>query len=422
MALDYDPMSPRWRDDPYPVYRRLRDEAPVHWAPEARSFCVSRYDDVQQVLNDPETFSSKAMFTVLMNGGEETTPPLTLRSLGQLVRFVIASRANPGAFLAARNLISADGDVHTAMRAIVNRGFTPRRVRDWEPRVRSLVAACMADLTKSSDFDVVRHLAIPLPVTIIAEMLGIEPERREDFKRWSDTTIYFATGAGRADRFGNGEFTATVIELTRYLRKIIARRRAQPADDLLSALLAKQGGEDGLSDIEVILFVNLLLVAGNETTTNLIGNATNALLDHPEQLERVAADLSLVPALLEETLRYDAPIQLVFRTAVRDTEIAGTKIPEGSWVTPLIGSANRDERRFADPDVFDVGRNPQGHLGFGFGKHFCLGASLARLEACAALEALIPELARRRKAAAPVERIDSFLVRGPSRLPLAPAA
>ncbi|MGH0032447.1 MAG: cytochrome P450 [Myxococcota bacterium] len=421
MALDYDPMSPRWRDDPYPVYRRLRDEAPVLWAPEANAFCVSRYDDVQAVLNDPETFSSRAMFTVLMNGGMEGSPPLSWQSIKALVRFIWAMRGHPNAFLNGRNLIASDGDVHTGMRGIVNRGFTPRRVRDWEPRIRALADECMTKLVASDDFDVVRHLAIPLPVTIIAEMLGVEPERRDDFKRWSDTTIHYAAGPGRADRF-NGEFVGAVSELTRYLRQMLAKRRAEPRDDLLSVLLSTQDDEMGLSDAEVIMFVNLLLVAGNETTTNLIGNATNALLDHPDQLDRVAADPSLVAPLIEETLRYDAPVQLVFRTATRDAEIAGTRIPEGAWVCPLLGSANRDERRFEGPDRFDVGRNPQGHVGFGFGKHFCLGASLARLEASAALERLIPELVRRRKREPKVQRIDSFLVRGPSRLPLAPAA
>jgi cytochrome P450 len=326
----------------------------------------------------------------------------------------------PLAFIQARNLIASDGDVHTGMRAIVNRGFSPRRIAAWEPRVRELVDLCLANLEGDAGFDLVRDLAIPLPVTVIAEMLGVEPERQADFKRWSDTVIHYSTGSGRANRFAD-EFVDSMTGLMRYLRRVTRARRARPADDLISTLVSSQEGEVGLSDYEVVLFVTLLLVAGNETTTNLIGNAVNALLDHPEQLARVAADPSLVPSLIEETLRYDAPIQLVFRTATRATEIAGTPIPEGAWVAPILGSANRDERRFEDPDRFDVARNPQGHLGFGFGKHFCLGASLARLEARAALEALTPRLVGLGKSAEP-ERIDSFLVRGPSRLELAPAA
>jgi len=420
MSLDYDPMSERWHEDPYPAYRRLRDESPVHFAPETNAWCVSRYDDVQHVLNDPETFSSRAMFTVLMSGGDER-PPLTWPGIKAMLRFALAARARPLAFIQARNLIASDGAVHTGMRAIVNRGFTPRRIAAWEPRVRELAQQCLAKLRRGEPFDAVEDLAIPLPVTIIAEMLGVEPERRADFKRWSDTVIHFSTGSGRSNRFSD-EFVDAMTGLIRYLRKVARARRERPTDDLVSTLVTSQEGEVGLTNYEVVLFVTLLLVAGNETTTNLIGNAVNALLDHPDQLARVVSDPSLVPSLVEETLRYDAPVQLIFRNATRDTEIAGTPIPEGSWVVPILGSANRDERRFEDPDRFDVGRNPQGHLGFGFGKHFCLGASLARLEATAALEALIPLLAGVRRSERRPALIDSFLVRGPSRLDLAPAA
>jgi cytochrome P450 len=358
------------------------------------------------------------MMTQLMLGGEKK-PPVTLRSLLFAVRMLWQARVNPFALPGVPSLIASDGDRHTLLRAIVNRGFTPRQIADWEKRAREIVAGCMASL-RSGRFDVVRDLAIPLPVTVIAEMLGIEPERRHDFKRWSDVVIDNATGAGRADPFGPAVLAA-FAEMATYVVRIARRRQKQPADDLISQLVSIGGGE-GLSPIELVQFVTLLLVAGNETTTNLIGNATGALLDHPEQLARVAADPGLVPALIEETLRYDAPVQLVFREALADVEVGGVRIPAGATVVPLLGSANRDERRFPEPDRFDVMRNPQGHVGFGFGKHFCLGASLARLEAKVALEALVPELVRLRRGEARVARVDSFLVRGPSRLPLEEAA
>jgi len=416
-TLDYDPMSARWRDDPYPIYRRLRDEAPVYYASESRCYCVSRYEDVQQVLRSPEIYSSRAMFTVLMLRGEEQRPPMDWPTLMFLMRFVWAARTWPFAFATARNLIAEDGGVHTTLRSIVNRGFTPRRIQEWEPRVREVVAQCMAKLHRGEPFDLVRDLAVPLPVTLIAEMLGVEPERRADFKRWSDAVIWQATGEGRQHQF-HPRAVGAVCELYAYLRRMVAKRRRRPTDDLISALIAGDDGGDGLSSFEVSQFVMLLLVAGNETTTNLIGNAVGALLDHPAELERVAADASLMPSLVEEAVRYDAPIQVLFRTATQDSEIGGVRIPAGAWVVPILGSANRDERRFEDPDHFDVTRNPQGHVGFGFGKHFCLGASLARLEASAALEAIVPELRGLRRADPHTERIDSFLVRGPSRLEL----
>jgi cytochrome P450 len=420
MTPDYDPSRPDCRDDPYPRYRELRDHAPVHWAPLTRAFCVSRYDDVLFVLRHPELFSSRAMFTFLMNQGREGPPPLSWAMARFVVRFAWRTRLNPLEFASARNLIAEDGESHAAMRRIVSRGFTPRRIAAWEARGRERVAEAMARLRAGGPFDVIEDLAIPLPVSIIAEMVGVEPERRADFKRWSDTIIEMATGPGRATPF-HPRIVDTLIELARYLRGVAGERRRRPADDLVSTIVAEQAGETALTIREVIQFVMLLLVAGNETTTNLIGNAVAALLDHPEALGQLAADPSRVPAAVEEALRYDAPVQMVFRTATRDVELAGTRIPEGAYVVPLLGSANRDERRFRDPDRFDLARDPQGHLGFGFGAHFCLGASLARLEARLALEALVPELARL-EWHGPRELVDSFLVRGPRRLELRPAA
>jgi cytochrome P450 len=418
VPFDFDPYSPAWRDDPYPKYRELRDHAPVHWSPEAQVWCVSRYEDVMAVLRNHDAFSSRAMMTQLMLGGEKK-PPITLRSLVFAARLLLVARVNPFHMPSVPSLIASDGERHALLRAIVNRGFTPRQIAAWEKRAREIVAECLAGL-RSGDFDVVQGLAVPLPVTVIAEMLGIEPERRHDFKRWSDTVIDNATGAGRADPFGPKVLDA-FAEMSAYVVRIARERRRAPADDLISQLVSIGGGE-GLSPVELVQFVTLLLVAGNETTTNLIGNATAALLDHPEQLARVAADPGLVPGLIEEAVRFDSPVQLVFREALTDVELAGVRIPAGAIVVPLIGSANRDERRFPEPDRFDVARNPQGHLGFGFGKHFCLGASLARLEAKAALEALVPELVRRRRREERIPRIDSFLVRGPSRLTLWEAA
>lgn len=421
MTVDFDPFSPAWRDDPYAKYRELRDADPVHWSPSAQAFCVSRYADVMTVLKDAKTFSSRAMFTQLMNGGRDGPPPLRWDSLRFILEMTLRTRLNPAGFLKARNLIAEDGERHAQLRNIVNRGFTPRSIEAWEPRIRHVADECLASLRAGEPFDVVADLAVPLPVTIIAELLGVEPERRADFKRWSDLVIEGTTGPGRSNRFA-GKYREAFIGVIRYLKGIARERRREPRDDLVSALLASQDGAIGLTDREVIQFGLLLLVAGNETTTNLIGNAVNGLLEHPAELARVTAEPLLVPGVLEETLRWDAPIQLVFRNTTRDTQLGGVKMPAGAIVIPLIGSANRDERRFPEPDRFDVGRDAQGHVGFGFGEHFCLGASLARLEARAALEGLLPELAGLSRGSTRPPLLDSFLVRGRERLPLVAAA
>ncbi len=421
MAIEYEPFSARWRGDPYPAYRELRDRAPVHFAPESGCWCVSRYEDVLQILNHPETFSSRAMFTVLMNAGFDGPPPLSWRMISFLVRFALRTRVSPLGFTTARNLIASDPPVHGTLRAIVNRGFTPRRIQAWEPRIRAIAEERVARLASGEPFDVVRDLAIPLPVTIIAEMLGVERERLADFKRWSDAIISAMTGPLRAFP-PHPETIEVFLELDSYLAGVIRRRRREPGDDLVSALLAEEPGGQKLSTMEIMQFVMLLLVAGNETTTNLIGNAASALLDHPAELGRVAQDLSLVPELVEETLRYDAPVQIVFRTALHDVVLREVSISKGAIVAVMLGAANRDERRFPDPDRFEVGRDVRGHLGFGFGPHFCLGASLARLEARIALEALVPQLRHARRTSPERSVLDSFLVRGPSRLELSPAA
>ncbi len=419
MSVAFDPLAPL--ADPYPIYRRLRDEAPVHHAPERGIWSVTRFDDVMDVLKNDEVFSSRAMFTMLMAGGSERLPPLSWDFLRFLWKMVVQVRLNPFEFRTARNLIAEDGERHASMRAIVNRGFTPRRVGAWEGRIRELVEQCMQPLRSGRDFDLMRDLAVPVPVTIIAEMLGVPKERLGDFKRWSDLVIAVATGPARERPFER-KYADAFLALLRYFRHLARERRAHPRDDLISAIVAHQEGEAALTDREVVQFVLLLLVAGNETTTNLIGNIVNALLDHPEQAAKVAADPSLVPALVEEGLRYDTPVQVVFRTAARDTEIRGVPIPKGGFVAVFLGSANRDERRFPDPDRLDLSRRPQGFPGFGFGVHFCLGASLARLETRLALEALAPELPQLVRAEAEVARVESFLVRGPRRLELRRAA
>ncbi len=418
MPLDWDPYSDRWRDDPYPMYRELRDRSRVHFSPVSNTWTVSRYEDVVQVLKQTDAFSSKT-------GGARLESTIAGLSAAQKLRLAwrlfARMRVSPWTLRRSRMLIQADGAVHLRMRDLVNRGFTPRQIRRIEPRVRELVAGCLAQLRSKPHFDLVSELNIPLPVTVIAELLGVEPEKRHDFKRWSDQIITGATGSSMLRPSDSGVLDA-MGELRAYLRPIVRERRKHPADDLISILVSAEVDGEGLSGYEIFLFVLLLLVAGNETTTNLLGNAVDALFAHPEQLAKVVADPGKIPGLVEETLRFDGPVQFINRRTTREVELHGVRIPADALVIVLLGSANRDERRFPEPDRFDVERDARGHLAFGFGAHFCLGASLARLEATAALEALVPELPRLARARPEREFLDSYLIRGRARLELRSAA
>jgi cytochrome P450 len=411
----YEPFSEAVREDPYPYYAALRDEAPVYWAEEAQAWCVSRYDDVLSILRSPELFSSDAMRTMLMGARPGINPLEDPEAMGRALTLTQALSFPLDELMGARQLLSEDPPRHTAIRNLVNRGFTPRRIAEWEPRLREFTRDCVNDMQHREEIDLVATLAMPLPVRMICEMLGVEPERRDQFKQWSDRIIAGTTGSARnVDPLVSG-FAGAMQEIAEYVRGVTAQRIARPSDDLISVLVAAQDGS-ALSAAEMTLFVLLLLIAGNETTTNLIGNATNALLSHPSERARVSADRSLVPSWIEETLRWDAPVQFVVRRTTADVDVAGQRLPANTHVVAILGSANRDERHWGPTAAqFDVTRNPQGHLAFGFGNHFCLGAALARLEARIALEAMLDELPRRERSEPRVEHIDSFMIRGPKR-------
>ncbi len=400
-AQDYNPLSPEVRANPYPYYAALRREDPVRqFMPGMPFFALSRYEDMEFALHHPEIFSSTAFRMITQGGG--LGPNSAALSGHRIVETPM--------------MISVDPPAHSRLRNIVNRGFTPRRIAALEPRVRAIAEGLVDAVAPSGRMDLVRDLSIPLPVRMIAELLGIEVERLDDFKRWSDTIMLGLASA-------TGEFTSEQIrcaadDVSNYMEGVAADRRAHPRDDLVSVLVQAEGGE-ALTTDEVVSFAFLLLIAGNETTTNLIGNATRALLDHPQQLAEVAANPDLIPAMLEEALRYDAPIQSLPRLTTRDVELAGTKIPKEAQLLLLYGSANRDEARFPDPDRFDIHRDAQPHLAFGHGIHFCLGAALARLEARVAFETLFSRCRDLRLETDTVTMLDSLLLRGPKSLPLA---
>jgi cytochrome P450 len=386
--IGYNPFLAEVRQNPYQFYAALRREAPVYEVDGLGIRAVSRYDDVLAVVRNHRVFSSAAMnFT-----------PVREQYLGADVA----------------TLIGADPPVHTRLRGLVSRAFTPRRIAELEGRIREITSDLIGAIAGKPRCDLTADLSFPLPVIVIAEMLGVEPERRAEFKHWSDDIVRLISGTQNQDAPpGMGE---SMRAFRGYFEEIIERRRREPREDLISALVRAQEADDALTAQEVLAFATLLLVAGNETTTNLIGNAVVALLDHPDQLEQVRRNPMLVPNVVEETLRYDGPVQGLFRLTTEDTEIGGTRVPAGAVVMPLFASADRDERKFPDPDRFDVTRDAGDHVAFGFGIHFCLGAPLARLEARVALEVLLSRLPPFERVEPSVEYIESIFLRGPKRL------
>jgi cytochrome P450 len=382
--MEFNPFDPAVRADPYPYYDELRRNHPVYRIEQFGAYAVTRHDDVTHLVMHPEVFSSTGMGTTTIHEHETAM------------------------------LISCDPPDHTRLRNLVNRAFTPRMVEGMEPRIREIANALIDRVLERGEMDFVADFAVPLPMTIIAEILGVEQERQADFKRWSTATVSGDVVEGSEER------DRQMDEFVAYFEEAIERCRREPGGDLISALVRAEVEQQALTAEEVITFALLLLVAGNETTTNLIGNLVLALLEHPEQLALVRDDPSLIPNAVEESLRHDAPVQFLFRKALEDVELAGTAIAKDELVLPFYGAANRDERRYPDAERFDITRDTQGHLGFGHGIHFCLGAPLARLEGRIALETVLARLhGLRRSDEGPVDIIDSPFLRGPKRLPLA---
>lgn len=356
----YDPAV---RADPYPTYAQLRRQAPVYYVASQGFWMVSRYADVLFVLKNPALFSSSV-----------TDPP------ADTARY-ITMRSVP--------LLDTDPPAHTRLRRIVNQGFTRARIAALEPRIRAVTDRLIDGFVSRGACDLMEEIAVPLPVAVIAELLGIAPEYWDDFRRWSRAMM---VGTGVPD----GAIAAPIAQQIKafhvFCHQIITERRQHPGDDFISALVHAVDTDSVLTPSEIVSLSAVLLVAGHETTTKLIGNALLALLRHPAELAKVQSQHVSVSAAVEETLRYDAPAQFVRRQATQDITLSGVTIPAKAMVMPCVGSANRDEEQFVEPDRFDVARNPHNHLAFGFGAHFCVGGVLARLGAKIALEAVLARL------------------------------
>lgn len=371
--------------DPFPHFGRMRDAAPVFHDEPSGTWHVFRYEDVQRVLSDHASFSSRM-------GGDDPS------ETGQLF---------------ASSLITTDPPRHRQLRSLVTQAFTPKAVDALAPRISELAEELLDRTAPLGTADLIAELAYPLPVIVISELMGIPAEDRDRFKRWSDV-IVSQTRSGPADEDHRG----TNVEMTEYFLNLIEQRRSRPGNDLISNLLKAEIDGQKLSVVELLGFCALLLVAGNETTTNLIGNAVLCFTEVPGTVDRLLTEPSRLPQAIEEVLRFRSPVQSMYRVAVADTTLAGVPVPAGAPLVAWIGSANRDERQFPHPARFDIDRDQIRHLAFGHGIHFCLGAPLARLEARIALEALLSRLPGLDLAPGTrLERMDSTIVYGLKALP-----
>ena len=351
----YNPLAPRVIQDPYPTYARLRSRSPAHRSRVLNAWVFTRYADVEAILRDFRRFSNVP----------------TNRSLPPRQRSALPSRAD-------WTMLFHDPPEHTRLRALVNKAFTPRAVDALEPHIRTIMGELLDDIDDPSGFDLIAAVANPLPVIVIAEMLGVPPEDREQFKHWSDERARLLepviTPEERKRALDAGE------SFDAYFKPVIEARRRAPQDDIVSALAQAEEEGDELTAREVLNMLRLLLVAGNETTTNLIGNGLLSLLRNPEQLQLLQEDPSRIPAAVEELLRFDSPVQLDFRGVLEDCEVSGAALRRGDGAVLAIGAANRDPEVFDEPERLDVQRSRGSNISFGRGVHHCIGAPLARLE------------------------------------------
>jgi pimeloyl-[acyl-carrier protein] synthase len=371
--LFYNPMDPEVHADPYPHYRRLREEDPVHRSPLG-FWVLSRYADVAALVRDPRF------------GHELPAPDDSADGSPD-------GRYGPGHDPADRSqagvsMLFRDPPDHTRLRGLVNKAFTPRAVEALRSRVKQVVGSSLARAREAGEMDVISALAFPLPVTVIGEMLGLPREDYDQCRIWTDAIGQALDPVMSQEDFDR--FQLAEVEFHEYLRTKVAERRRRPGADLLSALIAAEEAGDRLTEGELIVTLALLFAAGHETTTNLIGNGMLALLRNPDQLARLRSDPALIRSAVEELLRYDSPVQFVARIAKEPVEIGGgEEIALGESVMGLLGAANRDPAQFPEPDLLDIERADVRHLSFGGGIHFCLGGTLARIEGQVAIDGLV---------------------------------
>jgi pimeloyl-[acyl-carrier protein] synthase len=392
-AVRFDPMDPEFIEDPYPTYHRLRREDPVFQSPLG-FWVLTRYEDVVAALRDP-------------------------RLAKQAIASVVAARFGTPVPAVGLSMLDRDPPDHTRLRGLVSKAFTPRVVEGLRPHIQSIVDDLLARVEGQRSMDLIEEFAYPLPVIVICQMLGVPVEDRDRFRQWGlDIARGLDTIMLPPDSEVGRRSTAARQALADYFRALIAERRVRPRPDLLSDLIAAEEAGDKLSTDELLATCILLLVAGHETTVNLIGNGTLALLRHPAELGRLREDPGLIGSAVEELLRYDGPVQRTARIPSEDVTFGDRTIPKGELVMPFIGAADRDPAQFPDPDRLDIGRADNRHIAFGWGIHFCLGAPLARLEGQIAIGTLVQRLPELALAADRPEHRLSLTLRGLVSLPV----
>jgi len=400
VTAEYNPFAPGMLANPYEMYRNLREQAPIYWSEMMESWILTRFDDVDAVLTDNRFSSDRS------------------RAQTRFAQMMREQQEQYGPMGNSQTMLTSDPPDHTRLRKLVSKAFTPRAVLDLRPRIQDIVDYLLAEAGERGEFDIIHDLAYPLPVIVIAEMLGVPPEDRHRFKHWSDTVVATLGGPFTPPEVMEAGRVA-IDELAEYLGNVIAERRAEPRNDLISGLIAAEEGGQVLSEEEIFATCILLLIAGNETTTNLIGTSMLALFRNPEQMERLRKDLSLMPSAVEELLRYAGPVHGTGRVPKEDIEIGGHVFHEGEMVFTLLAAANRDPAHYENPDQLDVARNPTDHVALGDGIHFCLGAPLARAEAQIAIGSLLERFPKLRLLDNDPEWGGTFIIRGVKRLSVA---
>jgi len=390
----FNPMDPEFLADPYPTYHRLRAEDPVYQSPLG-FWVLTRYDDVSAVLRDPRFIKEPLAALVAARFGAEVP-----RGVGL-------------------SMLDRDPPDHTRLRGLVSKAFTPRVVDGLRSRIQQIVDELITRVQAAGSMDVIEEFAYPIPVNVICEMLGVPLADHERFKGWS---LDIARGLDSIWLPPDSEVprrsAASRHGINDYFRGLIAQRRASPRGDLLSALIAAEEAGDKLNEEELLATCILLLIAGHETTVNLIGNGVLALLRNPGELKRLRETPGLIMTAVEELLRYDGPVQRTARVASAEATIGGRTIAKGEMVMPFIGAADRDPSQFPDPDRLDLTRADNRHIAFGWGIHFCLGAPLARVEGQIAIDALVRRLPRLELMTDAPEYRQSLTLRGLKTLPV----